>query len=303
MPSLASEVSENVHRIDSRLAWEFGPGHDAHHALVVSPEGNPEIRPIAIAWLASAPHPDPVWEYHASRQAGNLGRLKMLGTEVDMGEARVLAHWEDTRHTFAIQVWHPMFAGLPVEARNQVAFLFLDNLLGEDEVERWVGSFGLADEPSGSMAPEEFKAEVEARSASGDSESWVLAEVKDAKGFPVALVTANAALKPIDHPLADHHLAVTIDRGFEQLANNPSESDGLAAAQDELEADLGDTAVPAGRVTERRTRTLWYICEDSAAVERTAKAWADRSRRYRINVRVKCDPGWTFRRGLLGQAL
>ena len=60
MPSLAPEVSAEVNRIDPRLAWEFGPGHEARHALVVSPEGNPEIRPIAIAWLAAAPPADAV---------------------------------------------------------------------------------------------------------------------------------------------------------------------------------------------------------------------------------------------------
>ena len=219
---------------------------------------------------------------------------------MDLGEARVLARWDDTRRVFAVRVWHPLFVRLPVNARRQVAFLFLDDLLGEEEVERWVGAFDLAEDPSGSMTADEFRSEVKERAGAVGADSWVLAEVKDKQGGLVAFVSADAGLKPIDHPLAIHYLAVRIDRGFEQLANSP-ESDAVSAAQDELEASLGETALPAGRVTERRTRTLWYVCEDPVRVERIAKAWADHHRAYRVRVTVKRDPGWTFRLELLGQ--
>ena len=47
----------------------------------------------------------------------------------------------------------------------QAGFLFLDHLLGEDGVERWIGAIEFFDAPTGGRTPAELKAEVERHAA------------------------------------------------------------------------------------------------------------------------------------------
>jgi len=58
-----------VSAIHPDLQWEFAKGRGSRIALVVSPGGNPRVRAAAARWLAEAPAPDDVGEYHRSRQA------------------------------------------------------------------------------------------------------------------------------------------------------------------------------------------------------------------------------------------
>lgn len=43
-----------------------------------------------------------------------------------------------------LELSHPQFASLPDDAQAQITFLFLDALLGEEVVERWVGEVAWA---------------------------------------------------------------------------------------------------------------------------------------------------------------
>ena len=47
----------------------------------------------------------------------------------------------------------------------RVGFLFLDNLLGEDDVERWIGEIDALDAPIEGRTPDELIAEVRRRAA------------------------------------------------------------------------------------------------------------------------------------------
>src|SRR5262245_26971323 len=73
------EISQAVAGIDKRLAWELSQGQSSQHMLIVTPEGNAEVRPIALAWLSSAPPADGTWEYRASRQPGEPRTLQVAG--------------------------------------------------------------------------------------------------------------------------------------------------------------------------------------------------------------------------------
>jgi hypothetical protein len=146
--SIAEEISRAVHAIDGRLAWELSAGVEAEHAFVVSPDGNPEARPTARAWLASAVPADAAWEFHASRQPGPLGILGIGGEQIPLESMRAIAGWDEVRELVNIRLWHPALASLPDDARMQVAYLFLDNLLGEEGVERWVGTIDVSEPTS-----------------------------------------------------------------------------------------------------------------------------------------------------------
>ena len=95
-----------------------------------------------------------------------------------------------------MRLWHPALAEQPVEARLRAAFLFLDNLLGEEGVERWIGEIDVLDDPTGGKTPDELRAEVDRRAATATGEAWVLATIQD--GRDVAIAVVNPAVKPID---------------------------------------------------------------------------------------------------------
>ena len=228
----APEISGAVDALHSKLAWELSPGSTAKHALVVSPEGNAEFRPIALRWAASAPAPDATWEYHPARQPGPPQVLEIRGTRVSFSEVRALTEWDASRELLAVRIWHPALDGLPSEVKGQVAFLFLDNLVGEDDVERWTGAIDADPEAAAGITPDELRDEIRRRAASSTGDQWALIEARDGRDDPV-LVRLNSSLKRIDYPYASHHLAVVLERGFVAAAD-VAEREAIDRAEEEL---------------------------------------------------------------------
>jgi len=288
---LVDEISHNVAAIDKRLAWELAKGASSQHALVVTPEGDPAVRSLALDWLASAPPPDAVWEYHASRQPSEFGRMEMGGTSVDFEAYRAIAGWDDTRQRVDVRLWNPGLEAADPGLRLRAGFLFLDNLLGEDAVERWIGEIDVLEAPAEGRTPEELRAEIERRAADASGESWTLAQRSDG-----ALIKVNAAVKPIDHPYRSTSLVVTVDRGMEQLSGSP-ELQELDEAEDRLvEAVEGADGVYVGHITERRRRVIQFMCADGDRAKEVAEAWCAAERRFGPKVATRSDPAWSFRR-------
>ena len=130
----------------------------------------------------------------------------------------------------------------------QAAFLFLDHLLGEDGVERWIGAIELFDGPTGGRTPAELKAEVERHAAepTGD-ETWVNGEVTRPDGT-VELVIADAALKRIDHPFHDTWVWVQMLWGADRYPTD-AEAEQLNQEEDNFLERMGERAILAARVT------------------------------------------------------
>ena len=232
-------ISERVRAIDPRLAWELSKGRAAQHALVVTPEGDPAVRHPARLWLARAPARDTVWEYFAARQPGPLGSLVLDGLTVDLTEFRAIVSWDEARARADVHLWHPSLQGAADDMRMRAAFLFLDNLLGEDDVERWIGSIDLLDAPTGGRTPDELRAEMTRHAGEAPDDQWTLGTIGDGEGIAVL----NLTIKPIDHPECRFHLIVTMARGIEQLAHNPDETAEVDAAEDRLVEALGTAGV------------------------------------------------------------
>ena len=177
---------------------------------------------------------------------------------------------------------------------HQVAFLFLDWLLGEVDGERLIGEIEATDRPIEGMTPDDLRTEVRRRSEQTDEPSWVLGQRSDG-----ALVVANAAVKPIDHPFHANRLTITVDRGMEHMAGTDIKAD-IEAAEDRLVEALAPAGVvELGRVTESRRRRSFLMCRDGAAARSIAGAWADAEHRWKATVDVRDDAGWTVR-GELG---
>jgi hypothetical protein len=293
---LVAEISDNVHAIDERLAWELSRGSTSQHALIVTPEGDLAARPAAVLWHEAAPPADETWEYHTSRQPGPLDTLEMDGVRVDLADYRSIAGWDESRERVDVKLWHPTLAQAAENLAMRAAFLFLDNLLGEDDVERWIGQIDVLDAPIEGRTPDELRAEVLRRASEATGEVWSLAERSD--GRDTALVLANMALKPIDHPLASNHVLVAVDRGLDQLSGS-GELPELDAAEDRLVDSMTEVgAIHLGHVTERRRRRIHFMAPDAERARQVATAWAAAERRFGPRVEVADDPRWEARREL-----
>lgn len=294
---LIGEISKAVARVDSRLAWEFAPGRVAKHALCVSPEGNPEIRPAALRWLAAAPPPDATWEYHASRQPSpTLLQLEIGGQRMDLREMRAIGSWDPRRRRVDVRLWHPGFEGAPRGLPEQTSFLFLDNLLGEDQVERWIGQVEALAAPSGGRTPEELKLEVERHAAEPAGDTWVPGQRTGPQG-EVAIVLADAGLKRIDQPFADQHVIITVVLDDGRMPDDALAAE-LNAEEDRLVAGLQGVATLAGRTTEPGARVMHLVAEDLDRVRAGIDAWAEGLPPRRVKVAFEQDPGWEFQREL-----
>ena len=296
LDSWVEPISERVNAIDHGLAWELSAGSSSQHALVVSPEGDPSLRRLALAWLAAAPAADAMWEYFASRQPGPLGTLKLGEVDIDLASFRAIVSWDESRERVDVRLWHPALEGAPKDLGMRAAFLFLDNLLGEDDVERWIGSIDVMAAPTGGRTPDELQAEIESRAATATGHVWTLATINDGREESIAAV--NLTVKPIDHPDCRYHVVVTVARGIEHLAGS-GESEELNAAEDRL-AEMIATAggVHLGRVTARRERRIYFMCPDANRAKEITSTWAATERRYDPRTEVEADPRWDIRRAL-----
>jgi hypothetical protein len=294
----AGEISAEVNRLHKKLAWELSPGSTAEHALVVSPEGNPELRPIALRWAAAAPSPDATWEYHPSRQPGPPHVLEIRGTRVPFSEVRSTTSWDESRELLTVAIWHPALDGLPSEVKAQIAFLFLDNLVGEDDVERWIGAIEADPDAVAGITPDELRDEVRRRAAASTGDQWSLIEARDGRDDPV-LVRLNSSLKRIDHPYASHHLEVVVERGLDAAAD-AADREAIDRAEHELVAALAGVATEAAHITDRRRRVTHFVCEDGDRALEIARHWTARYPQWGTNATVEADPGWAFRRSYGG---
>jgi uncharacterized protein DUF695 len=291
-------LSEAVAQVHEGLAWELAAGSRAQHLLVLSPEGDPELRPIAHRWLRSAPPADADWEYAAARQAVAEPEQIMLGieqVELSFGDIRVGARREGTR--VDVDVYHPAFAEVEEPVRRQVAYLALDAALGEDDVEAWVGEVtASAQPPLEGFGLRGLRAVV--RDLRDDylgddgAPQWVALEAQGVDG-PV-LAMAQVPLSPVTAPHLDTHVAVLVpytdltERGYPGTGS----LEPLRALEDHLAARIGDSGRIVAHQSHRGMRVLHiYVDSTTPAVEQmraAVNAWEQ----GRIRVQVTADPGW-----------
>jgi hypothetical protein len=136
---LVSWMNEKLAPLTQGLLWEFGPGAEGGHRLVITPESRRHLRPLVAELIARAPKlpnwsfqdarpPDPP-EYTQNVVHGRAGiQLGAALVGVQPGEGNRL----DLR-------WH--FPGLdPKDPRAfEAAFVATQSVLGERVLDEWVG--------------------------------------------------------------------------------------------------------------------------------------------------------------------
>ena len=288
---LVEDISARVAAIGD-LDWELGAGTTSRHAFYLSPKGDPELRLVTELWRSLAPPADEEWSYFPARQPRRGLAIELEGVRVDPDALRVRFEIEEARERVDAAFWHPAFAELG-EGAQVALFLLLDGELGEDGVERWLGVIELLEEDDDECVPfAELRAAVDelARTATGEQFAVLQGETETGPLF----VTANLALKRIDHLLHTRHLAVTVAVLDKNEHGLPTEADAaqLNALEDELTRALGAHVVYFGRETRPGRRTMhWYTPEDSP-VQGIAEDWARAHPARAPEVMVQHDPSW-----------
>ncbi|MEO3792616.1 DUF695 domain-containing protein [Nonomuraea sp. B10E15] len=290
-----------VAAVHPELVWEVAPGKEAAHALVVTAAGDAELRPLAHRWARAAPAADLLWEFHPSRQANPqaaelaievggyafaLDKL-MLGLRVPRNQPRV-----------DVAAYHPIFAELDEDTRMEATLLALDWLLGEDDVARWVGEITPATfQPIDAVAAMHLPAVVADVASGYAEEEWVLLQGQTATGAPL-VATVRHPLRPVDHPLCDQHIAITLPYAHRDENGLPVDGslEALRDFEERLVArllKLGDDAVLAAHLSTEGHRIIHVYADPTGDAAIHAKelivGWEEGEPR----VDVTADPGWT----------
>jgi hypothetical protein len=290
-------ISEHVGAIDEGLAWELGPGVKSAHHLCVTGEGNSLLRVTAERWLSRAPAPDELWEYYPARQPSRGDpKLTLRIDDVELGyqEFRVGLTVDDLRRCVDVVIYHPKFRDLPEDKRPMATFLFLDDTLGEDGVERWLGSVHHTIDAGEAEAPRRGLIEaVEKLSKTTAEEEFTLLEGKNEEGKPF-LAVINLGLKRLDHLLMDTHIEVTIPYPTDREDGFYSEAIGedVNAMEDALLEALGRDAVNIGHETGLGRRVIHLHAARGGPAAGIIDRWERMYPSWDIETVAKSDPEW-----------
>ncbi|ARC57603.1 hypothetical protein AS850_11025 [Frondihabitans sp. 762G35] len=293
--SLVDEISARVAAIDPGLAWDTSAGRDSQHLLSLGSEGDAALRPLAERWLRAAPPADATWSFAASRQrdpAVLTTRLDLGGVELLLGEITAVMEFDDDAALFHVRLLHPRFASAPDAVRAQIAFLVVDWLLGEDDVERWIGRIETASVPDDAAVDLGVLRDcVDAVAAQPVEETWHVLRGRSATGSDI-LAVARRPLRWIDHPLLDQHASVTLrfdpdDGGMP----TPDSLDRLRDHEDRLMEAIGGRGLLLAHETGAGRRTL-HVYVDSEDQNGADSIAGFAVRHADTTVEFELDPSW-----------
>jgi hypothetical protein len=306
---IAEEMSRRVDSVHPGLAWELAAGDLSEHKLVVTAEGNPDLRAVARRWLLAAPGADETWSYDDHRgPVDDPDGVTLQGgpdaPDIAFAELRVSARKEGTK--LHVAVHHPAFPDLPREARLQVAFLALDAALGENDTEVWIGEIDTAEQPPidgfGLLALRSLVADIRRDSLDADGRpGWALL-TGDGPDGPV-LAMAWSPLHPLFGPLFTRHVAARVPYVAQTDVGLPASQslEDLRVLEDRVTGALGADGLLVAHESSGGTRTFHvYVDPEVDAADRLATAvddWPDGD--VRVDV-TDSDPGWEAVRHLRG---
>ncbi len=265
--NLPNEISAKVRAIHPELEWETSKGVSSQHSLGVTAAGVAELRPLAERWLRAGPPASSTWEYSAARRRDPevlSSVLEFAGVTVDLGLARFGIRIDTERQLIDVSVFHPAFLSLGDSSARQVTYLLLDWLLGEDDVERWIGGIEtVLSEPKDAVPPDALLSEVVALAKRPVAPSWILAESTTSAGNRL-LVTALRPLRWIDHPLLDLHTEIRLPFPYPREDGLPTSEalEMLREYEDGVARALGDRGLLVAIETFEGQR-VFHLYSDS----------------------------------------
>jgi len=143
---LAEWMQQQLQSIHPELMWEFGPAINTKgHRLVITPEINAELRPLAEAIVNQAPSLRN-WEFYTYRLPEDLETTLQtveVRCDLDVKDVTVNVSAGEGNRIDLIFRWGQL-AGDDEQTFN-AAFVTAETLLGEEMLDRWVGTIQLVD--------------------------------------------------------------------------------------------------------------------------------------------------------------
>lgn len=277
------QLTDLTAEIDPGLEWDLLPGRDARHALCLSAALDPALRPLTEQWVRAAPEPDGDWEYHPARIPVTPVALEVGSFRIHPRDVLVVIEPDQSREELDLTVGHPDFAALDEVRQLQVVFHLLDDLLGEDRMESWIGSVDVVPHPlSWGMPLLDLADAVDRHDASATRQRWEFIEKEDEE-LGDSRLFINRALKRLEHLDLEFVVTVSIEvQSFDPVLVREVEKD--------LAGTLGtEGVIYAHRAFDDFTVLYAYVGEGVADdVRRLADRWSP----HVYEVMVEPDSGW-----------
>ena len=146
---LTEEMIRQVNKIMPGMAWCFGPGKkEGRYSFTLSPEANRNLQFLSSFWLNMAPEIKD-WDFFSSKQPSKNPEnftITIRDRDFSIAEMWLQPIRDENNQVFDINVWHPHFDEMDDNARYQILFLWLDEVLGELGTEQWIGQVDFSTE-------------------------------------------------------------------------------------------------------------------------------------------------------------
>jgi hypothetical protein len=144
---VVSIFSAMVNKMAPDMAWQFGRDEiTGTYELFLSPEGDRNRQFLSRYWVDSAPAMTH-WKFHGSKQPSDINSFKitMFDREIDPKDFYVSAKYNPDTKKADISTYHDCYPGLDKNKRISLAFILLDEALGEYGTEMWIGQIQASD--------------------------------------------------------------------------------------------------------------------------------------------------------------
>ncbi len=295
---LAQAMTPRVRAL-GELGWELAAGEISEHVLVVTSEGDPELRGLARRVVLAAPEADATWSFRDSRPPVADPESVVLSADgsmdVDLARVQVTARMNAGR--FDVQLHHPAFADLPEESRVTMTFLALDAALGEVDTELWLGDVAAIEyaplDGFGLSALRSVVHDLKRQRLDADGRpGWSMLRGETSDGPLIAMV--RSPLHPLTAPHLDTYVAVALPFSHRTEGGLPDghSLESLRSFEDRLERDLGGSGEVVAHLSTNGVRTLHVYVDSTAGVLSTLKELARSWDEGKASVHDMHDPGW-----------
>lgn len=276
-------LTDLVEAIDPQLEWELMAGIDAEHALAISSAAEPRLRPIAQNWVDAAPAPDETWEYHPARIAVGPEPIELNGIDLDPLQADMVVIVDPESEMLDLQIGHPDFASLDETLRFQAAFRFIDDLIGEDDAEAWIGSVDVFEQAlSWGVDLINLPDDIARLKAAATHDQWATVNLED-RELGRSILVINRALKRLLNLPFTLHVQISIELPGDGTTSTAD------AVEDQLEEVLGDRGVLYARETFADFVVLSAYCHPRL---RGAVMLIEDEHDALYDLAISDDPGW-----------
>ncbi|MCY4369633.1 MAG: hypothetical protein OXF41_09500 [bacterium] len=276
-------LTDLVEAMDPGLEWDLLPGREAAYALCLSSSADLALRPLAERWFQAAPPVDMVWEYHPARIPVKPAVVQVGDRRFDPLDVTVVIEPDHSTEELGLTVGHRRFGLMDEALQLQVVFRLLDDLLGEDGLETWVGSVDVVPHRLPWGIPfVDLAGEVDRLAGSATGKQWELMP-RDDYELGESQVFINRALKRLHFLDMENIVILSIETS---TADDPL----LRQVEEDLAAGLrSEGVIFAHQVFDAFTEIYAYA---APGTEETLAELEDRWRPVVYNVVVDPDPAW-----------